>query len=166
MTVPLAEVIDRDRYTLALVALVANDSAWGGSSVFRHHFDLGTNEWRLISALGNYPGATAGKLCEVLGMNKSIASKSVNVLLRRGLVAQVNGARGSRHLYLTNEGARTHDRMIRIALRRQEILHSDLSEEEVSELHRLLLKLLEAGPRLHEYERALCDLPRGHLDEG
>lgn len=165
VTSPLDATIHRDSYTPALVSLVANDLVWGGSSVFRHHFDLGTNEWRVLSALGNYPGSTAGELCEVLGMNKSIASKSVNLLVGRRLVAQVDGARGSRPLYLTRAGAHTHDRMIRIALRRQEILHSELSEEEVSQLHQLLLKLLEIGPVLHEYEQNLCRNPPGDLEE-
>lgn len=165
MTQPLELTIHRDSYTPALLALVSNDLLWGGSSVFRHHFDLGTNDWRIISALGNYPGSTAGELCEVLGMNKSIASKSANLLLRRGLVAQVDGARGSRHLYLTHEGAQTHDRMIRIALRRQEILHSGLTDEEVDQLHRLLLKLVKISPELHDYERDLCGRPPGNLEE-
>ena len=118
----LPHTIERDDYTPALLQLLSNVLVWGGSRVFHHLHGIGTNEWRIISALGNHPGATSGELCDILGVNKSIASKSVNALLDRELIAQLNGPRGSRHLFLTARGAQVHDDLMPIALTRQQIL--------------------------------------------
>ena len=87
VTEPLPSTIERDDYTPALLGLLSNVLVWGGSRVFHHLHGVGTNEWRILSALGNHPGATSGELCEILGINKSIASKSVNVLLDRDLIS-------------------------------------------------------------------------------
>lgn len=151
----LPETIQRDVYTPALLGLLNNLLVWGGSRVFRSVHGVGTNEWRILSALGNHPGATAAELCDVLGLNKSIASTSVNLLLERGLVVPVDGPRGSRYLYLTPEGADVHDDFMPIALRRQAILTSALSDEEVAQLNSLLVRMLDSSSSLQEYERAI-----------
>jgi DNA-binding MarR family transcriptional regulator len=148
----LPRTIDRDTYTPALLGLLNNLLVWSGSRVFHHLHGIGTNEWRVVSALGNQPGSTASDLCDVLGMNKSIASKSVNTLLSRGLVAQLDGRRGSRHLYLTDAGAAVHDDLLAVAFERERILHARLSADEVAQLNSLLVRMLDAAPALQEFE--------------
>ena len=155
VTDKLPHTIDRDSFSPALLGLLNNVLVWGGSRVFNALHDVGANEWRILSALGNYPGATARDLCEILGINKSIASKSVGVLVAAGYVGQADGRRSSRHLFLTDSGAALHDAIMPIALRRTEILQHRLSRAEVTELNRLLAKMLESSADLQEYERAL-----------
>ncbi|GGH49387.1 MarR family winged helix-turn-helix transcriptional regulator [Microbacterium album] len=145
--------IDRDHYTPALIGLLSNILVWGSSRVFHHLHGVGSNEWRILSALGNWPGATAKELCEILGMNKSIASRSVNVLLQRELIGELGGARGSRHLFLTPAGVEVHDDFMPIAMRRMEILHGGLTPAEVEQLDALLVKMLESSGAMQEYER-------------
>jgi DNA-binding MarR family transcriptional regulator len=147
--------IDRDSYTPALLGLLNNVLVWGGSRVFHHVHGVGTNEWRILSALGNHPGATARELCEILGINKSIASKSVNVLLGRELIAQLDGPRGSRHLYLTASGVQVHDDFMPIAMRRQEILHEALTPAEIAQLNTLLVKMVDASESMQRYEQEI-----------
>lgn len=148
----LPHTIERDDYTPALLQLLSNVLVWGGSRVFHHLHGIGTNEWRIISALGNHPGATSGELCDILGVNKSIASKSVNALLDRELIAQLNGPRGSRHLFLTESGARVHDDLMPIALTRQQILHDALSPDEVAQLNALLVRMIGSAEAMQRYE--------------
>lgn len=151
----LAETIDRDTYTPALLGLLNNVLVWGGSRVFHHLHGIGTNEWRVLSALANHPGSTAQELCAVLGINKSIVSKSVNLLLDRDLIADLDGPRGSRFLYLTSAGAQVHDDVMPIALERQAILHSALGDAEIAQLNELLVRMLAAGDELQAYERGV-----------
>lgn len=151
----LPHTIDRDTYTPALVGLLNNVMIWGGSRVFHHLHGVGTNEWRIISCLGNHPGATAQEACEILGINKSIASKSVNLLTERGLVAQLDGPRGSRHLFLTPDGVRVHDDFMPVALHRQALMHAGLSEEEIRQLNALLVRMIDASSALQAYEREI-----------
>ncbi|MEV7694642.1 helix-turn-helix domain-containing protein [Microbacterium sp. NPDC089189] len=155
----LAVTIDRDSYTPALLGLLNNVLVWGGSRVFHHLHGVGTNEWRIISALGNHPGATARELCAILGINKSIASKSVNVLLTRELIAQLDGPRGSRHLYLTASGIEVHDDFMPVAMRRQEILHETLTPAEITQLNALLVKMVDASESMQEYESEILRDP-------
>lgn len=155
VTEKLPHTIDRDSFSPALLGLLNNVLVWGGSRVFNALHDVGANEWRILSALGNYPGATARDLCEILGINKSIASKSVGVLVAAGYVGQADGRRTSRHLFLTDSGAALHDALMPIAVRRTEILQHRLSRNEVVELNRLLAKMLESAADLQEYEREL-----------
>ncbi|WP_119696732.1 MarR family winged helix-turn-helix transcriptional regulator [Microbacterium halotolerans] len=155
VTATPTDTIVRDEYTPALIHLVSNILVWGGSRIFHHLHGVGMNEWRILSALANYPGATARDVIEVLGMNKSIASRSVNRLLELELVAQLNGSRGSRHLFLTDEGAHVHEDLLRVALQRDKILHSNLSADEVTTLNTLLVRLLDSADALQEFEQGL-----------
>ncbi len=155
VTERLPDTIERDEYTPALLAMLNNMLIWSGSRVFHTLHGIGTNEWRVLSALGNWPGATASDLRDILGMNKSVASKSVNVLLELELIAQLDGPRGSRHLYLTDAGVKVHDDFMPVAMERQAILHESLTSEEVATLNSLLCRMLEANQSLQDYERRI-----------
>jgi DNA-binding MarR family transcriptional regulator len=162
----LPDTINRDSYTPALVGLVSNMLVWGGSRVLGHLFGVGTNEWRIISALGNHPGSSASELCEVLGINKSIASISINTLMERRLITGKDGKRGSRLLFLTQAGAEMHIQMMPVAMERQRILHRYLEPDEIQVLNNALLKMLDAKDDLIQYEaEMLASNPRTDPDD-
>jgi len=148
ITAPLNDVIDSENFTPRLLALLSNALVWRESRLLRQAFNLGTNDWRVISALSIRPGATSSDISEFVAMNKAVVSKSVNTLIARELIVPADGARGSRHLYLTRAGADMHDRMKPISLEGQEIVLADLSPEEVRQLNALLTRLLQKTPDL------------------
>ena len=148
ITAPLPDVIDSENFTPRLLALLSNALVWRESRLLRQEFNLGTNDWRVISALSIRPGATSSDIAVFLAMNKAIVSKSVNTLIARDLIVPADGKRGSRHLYLTAAGADMHDRMKSISLQGQDIILSDLSADEVSQLNHLLTRLLQKMPEL------------------
>jgi DNA-binding MarR family transcriptional regulator len=148
ITAPLPDVIDSENFTPRLLALLSNALVWRESRLLRQEFDLGTNDWRVISALSIRPGATSSDVSEFLAMNKAIVSKSVNTLIGRDLIVPADGRRGSRHLYLTRAGAHMHDRMKPISLQGQEIILADLSAAEITQLNHLLTRLLQKTPEL------------------
>jgi len=148
VTTPLPHVIDAESFTPRLIALLSNALVWRESRLLRREFNLGTNDWRVISALGIRPGATSSDISEFVAMNKAVVSKSVHPLIARGLIVAADGARGSRPLYLTREGAEMHDRMKPISLQGQEIVLADLSPSEVEQLNHLLGRLLQKMPEL------------------
>ncbi|MCR2762887.1 MarR family winged helix-turn-helix transcriptional regulator [Microbacterium sp. zg.B48] len=148
VTAPLADVIDTESFTPRLIALLSNALVWRESRLLRQAFNLGTNDWRVISALAIRPGATSSDISEFVAMNKAVVSKSVNTLIGRGLIVPADGARGSRPLYLTRAGAQMHDRMMPISLEGQEIILGDLSSAEVEQLNALLGRLLLKMPDL------------------
>ncbi|MGC5223474.1 MarR family winged helix-turn-helix transcriptional regulator [Micromonospora sp. DT81.3] len=148
ITEPLLDVIDSENFTPRLLALLSNALVWRESRLLRRAFNLGTNDWRVISALSIRPGATSTEISEFVAMNKAVVSKSVNTLIARSLIVPADGPRGSRPLYLTRSGAEMHAQMKPISLRGQEIVLSDLSADEVALLNALLLRLLAKTPDL------------------
>ena len=148
VTEPLDGVIDSENFTPRLLHLISNALVWRESRLLRRDFNLGTNDWRVISALSIRPGATSSDISEFVAMNKAVVSKSVNTLIARELIVPADGARGSRHLYLTRAGADMHDSMKPISLEGQEIVLSDLDDDEVRQLNRLLTRLLQKTPEL------------------
>ncbi len=148
VTEPLGEFIDPDGFTPRLLTLLTNALVWRESHELRARFGLGTNEWRVLSALAMRPGWSATDVSVFLGMNKAIISKSVSTLTERSLIVRRPGPRGQWLLYLTPEGATMHDAMRPISLRGEEIIHADLSDEEIDRLQDLLRRMLRRLPDL------------------
>ncbi|WP_457139831.1 MarR family winged helix-turn-helix transcriptional regulator [Modestobacter sp. SYSU DS0511] len=153
---PMPTVIDSNDFTPRLISLLSNSLVWRESRLLRAHFGLGTNDWRVISALALRPGVTASEISDFVAMNKAIISKSVGVLTERRLIVQVEETGRSRQLFLTAAGAEMHDAMLPISLRGQEIILADLSAEDVAQLNHLLRRLVAHVPDL-QAEEALAD---------
>lgn len=152
VTEPLAGGIDPENFTPRLLSLLSNVLVWRESNEMRKHFQLGTNDWRVISALASRPGSSSSEVSDFLVLNKAVVSKSVNVLLKRGLVLLTDGARGSRPMYLTQAGAKMHNDMLPISVRGQEIILANLSEPEIRRLNDLLHRMLEQARELQTLE--------------
>lgn len=142
LTEPLSIVIDSEAFTPRLLAVLSNALVWRESILMRNQFDLGTNDWRVISALAIKPGSTATEVTEYLPMNKAAVSKAVNTLISRKLIASEEGPRGSRRLFLTEAGGHMHDNMIPVSLSGEELLLSQLKRDEVRQLRALLKKMV------------------------
>ncbi|MEY4015013.1 MAG: hypothetical protein RIS46_9 [Actinomycetota bacterium] len=151
---PLPHTIVRDDFTPALISLIATAQVFGSSRIYNQLFGLGANDWKLISALSNDPGATATEVCARLGMNKSIASRSVSNLLPRKLIT-IDGSGPTKKLFLTKAGAEMHDKIMPIALERARILEKDLSAEEIVQLKAMLVRMLDSFETLQAFDNAL-----------
>lgn len=145
---PLPTLIDSDRFTPRLLALLSNALVWRESMLLRQEFNLGTNDWRVISALATRPGSSATDVSDFLAMNKAMVSKAVNTLIERHLIVAEDGPRGSRHLYLTSDGAETHDQMRPISLAGEDIILANLSKKEGHQFRQILIKLVGDIPSL------------------
>ena len=142
VTAPLSPTIDADGFTPRLLALLSNALVWRESTELRKRFGLGTNDWRILSALALRPGMTATDISEFLPVNKALISKSVNTLADRGLLVLFDGPRGSRPIFLTREGAETHDQMLPISMRGQEIILEGMTQTEIEQFNELLRRML------------------------
>ncbi len=148
----LPHAIDPENFTPRLVTLLSNALVWRESAELRAKVSLGTNEFRVVSALAIRPGVSATEISNFLGLNKAVVSKSVNVLLERDLLVLSEGPRGSRPLYLTAAGAEMHDAMLPISLRGQEIILEGLDAKTIADLNQMLrdmLTKLRAYPDAH-----------------
>lgn len=149
---PLTDTIDSENFTPRLLALLSNALVWRESHELRRRFGLGTNDWRVISALALRPGLAATDVSEFIGVNKAVVSKSVNTLVGRELVVLMEGPRGSRPMYLTRAGAEMHDLMLPISMRGQDIILSHLDGAEIERLNSLLRRMLDETRELQTLE--------------
>ncbi len=143
ITDPLQHALDHENFTPRLLALLSNAMVWRESSELRRRYGLGTNDWRVLSAISIHPGMAATDVSEFLGVNKAVVSKSVNILVKRGLIALLDGPRGSRPLYLTGAGAEMHDLMLPISLRGQDIVLAHMTSAEIAHINTLLRRMIE-----------------------
>ncbi|TFD59660.1 MarR family transcriptional regulator [Cryobacterium sp. Hh7] len=148
ITEPLDDVIDTESFTPRLLALISTALVRRESRLLLRDFSLGTNDWRVLSALAGHPAATATEISDFLAVNKAVISKSVNLLIARDLIVPTDGPRGSHPLYLTRAGARMHDAMKPISLGGQDILLAGLTADEVAQLNAMLGRILLAMPML------------------
>lgn len=142
VTEPLAEHIDPENFTPRLLALLSNALVWRESHELRRRFRLGTNDWRVISALALRPGASATEVSEFIGVNKAVVSKSVTSLTARGLIVLVEGPRGSRPMYLTASGSQMHHDMLPISLSNQDLIHEELDDDQIAVLNDYLRRTI------------------------
>lgn len=142
------------RYVPGLITFLANKLATGASQCYRKHFGIGVVEWRMLSMLAVEDGITANRICQVIGLDKSAVSRSLQALEAAGHVSsQVDPQDARRNaVSLTASGRELHDRVLKVALERERRLLGDLSPEEVDTLIELLGRLHGQVAHVNEYD--------------
>ncbi len=148
------EKLDLNRYVPALLTFLANKLATGASSTYRKHFGVGVVEWRVIALLAVEDNITANRICQVIGLDKSAVSRSLQALEASGKISgQVDSKDGRRYaVSLTPEGKALHDRVLKVALERERRLLSDFSPQEIDTLVNLLSRMQGKVGYVNEYE--------------
>jgi DNA-binding MarR family transcriptional regulator len=141
-------VLDLDHYIPFLLAAIANKWSRSSSSIYLAEFGVGVTEWRIMAMLALEPRITAYRICQVIGLDKAATSRALRALVGRGLVAswQEDPQNHRKTVELTPQGAELHDRIIRRAHSREEILVSDLSADEVAQLAGMLRRMMQRVP--------------------
>ncbi|MFD1507222.1 MarR family transcriptional regulator [Georgenia yuyongxinii] len=137
---------------------IGNAISWGSALGYLRRFGVGVNEWRLMAHVANEPGCTAADVSRFLRTNKAVVSRSLKTLQDKGLVG-LDSADGARRIYLTEDGVALHDRILPIAVRREQILLDGLDEEE----RELLIGMLR---RMHANLTAMNEFDHGADVEG
>ncbi|TNE63166.1 MarR family winged helix-turn-helix transcriptional regulator [Celeribacter ethanolicus] len=147
-----------ETYAPYFLSLINNRLSWGASQLYLSLFDLGLNEWRILSALRNEPGIQALRVSEMVSMNKSVVSRSTRKLEEEGL-AVARLVMGKRLLWLTDEGAKVHDEIIEIAYRREAALLDGFDDKDREMLFALLQRLADNLPKVEQLDQSLLHEP-------
>ena len=137
--------IDLNRYAPAFFTWIAAKLSRGASYHYLRAFDIGIEIWRclgLIAAEGEVSGQRGTK---VIGMDKASVSRCFKSMAERGLIEfALDPADGRLRLArLTEKGQLLHGQIRHVALERERVFLSVLTDDE----HEVLLGLLR---RLHE----------------
>jgi DNA-binding MarR family transcriptional regulator len=118
----------------------------GASRVYSRHFGISGLEWRLVSMLYEEPGVTANHVCQVVGLDKGAVSRAVAHLAGLGVLTAEAGPQGGRQrfMHLTAKGFELHDKVLVVALQREERLLAGISSDEADRLMELLARVSAA----------------------
>lgn len=116
------DVLDLSTYVPFFLASVHNKLASGASAIYRNKFGIGIVDWRIIAMLAVEQGILAQRICEVIGIDKGAASKTLRTLLANGIVRCEVSKTNERIKYwwLSTQGFNLHDNIIKIAIKREE----------------------------------------------
>ena len=151
---PKKSQLNLARYVPGLLTFLANKLATGASQCYRKHFGIGVVEWRMLSMLAVENDISANRICQVIGLDKSAVSRSLQVLEASGYVSsRIDPGDARRNtVSLTESGRALHDRVLLVALERERRLLRGLSPEEVDILIELLGRLHGQVAHVNEYE--------------
>ncbi|MBI1622028.1 MarR family winged helix-turn-helix transcriptional regulator [Aquamicrobium zhengzhouense] len=146
--------VKAERYVPYYLSLLNNRLSWGGSQLYLKLFDIGLNEWRILSALRNEPGIQALRICEMITLNKSVVSRSTRRLEEMKLV-EARLEQGKRLLWLLPRGAELHDQIIEIAYRRQDALLDGFDQKDLDTLYGLLERMRQNLKKVDKVDNEL-----------
>ena len=134
---PMAEettgpVLDLRRYVPGLLTFLANKLSRGATALYQREFGVNITEWRIMSQLAIEPCIPASRICQVIGFDKGPVSRSLAAMERKGLLTiTVNSTDARRRVItLTEHGRTLHDRIIEVALEREQRLLACLSDQD------------------------------------
>jgi DNA-binding MarR family transcriptional regulator len=135
--------LDLDRHVPYFFTNISIRLSRGASKTYLRKFGIGITEWRVIASLGAMPGCGANQICHAVGLDKSAVSRSLKTLEVLGYVELTEDPGDTRFqkIALTKEGSDLHDRVLQVALKREGILLSCLSPDEIEVLIVILRKM-------------------------
>lgn len=140
--------LDLENYVPAFLTWIANKLSSSASLIYRRRFGVGIVEWRIMALLAVEPWITAGRICEVIGLDKAGVSRSTRFLLDKGYVETRYRDNNNRRQFiaLTRAGMDLHDQIARVASKREEQLLTGFSDEERALAVKLLTRMHENLP--------------------
>jgi DNA-binding MarR family transcriptional regulator len=151
-TEPRKVALHLEKYVPGLLSWLSNKLAASASETYRRQFGLGIVEWRILSYLAVYDWGTGAQMSQLMGTDKAAISRGAAFLQTKKLIKNRAGFGRNLEFGLTGKGRELHDRIILLALARQDALLSGLSKKDVSALIGYLHVLLKNLPGVEAIE--------------
>ncbi|HET8728079.1 MAG TPA: MarR family winged helix-turn-helix transcriptional regulator [Alphaproteobacteria bacterium] len=135
--------LDLDHYVTYSLSVIDNMLALGAYRIYRKRFGVNVTEWRVLGSLALFAPMTANDICLLTRTDKAPISRAIARLMAAGMVKREADPRDKRRilLALAPKGRATHDRILPIALEREQKLLAALTPDEADEFRRILKKL-------------------------
>jgi DNA-binding MarR family transcriptional regulator len=143
VTTPLRVKLD---YTTLLVDAFNEDAKALASAIYESECGVGLRELRLLRFIASEPGLVLSRLIRLARLEKTLASKAMTQLVRRGLVVRSVGTEDARHvaLHLTERGRDVVLLAEPIGRRMEATFLAQLTDAEAAVFQRCLRKLSES----------------------
>jgi DNA-binding MarR family transcriptional regulator len=136
--------LDLTRFVPYLLNAIISKFIAASSRIYFKRHGCGMVEWRILSMLALNPTVPASHLSALSGINKSVISRTLKLLVERGYVNLRPDAADRRKelLSLTHEGLALHNEMIVTVLEHERLLFKGFSESDqlamVTQLRQML----------------------------
>ena len=142
MTTTKPELHDFLNFRIEVLNHIAKQTA---SEAYRRHCGVTLNDLRILRLVGHHAGISQGPLAKLAYIEKTMVSKLITGLVKRGLVERRIGVDDARqvNLFLTPEGETLLARADVIGAHMNRSLVSVLSPEEQEIFERCIEKLME-----------------------
>jgi len=138
-----AQALDLERYIPAYFTYLAGKISNSASATYRPRFGVGITDWRIMAMLASEAWISAGRICSATGLDKAAVSRSLRILESAGLIDirpdQADQRRQS--VALTRKGVALHDRIVALAIEREQWLLQGFSAGERKRLLDFLRRL-------------------------
>jgi DNA-binding MarR family transcriptional regulator len=123
-----------------LLGAISNLMDAGGSRLYRRVFGIGLGEVRLVYVIGYEGALTARQASQIIGVDKGAMSRTVAALQRRGVLQVTVDPADARQrvIQFTPAGRKLHQRVMALALEREQRLYEVFSDAELATLSALL----------------------------
>ena len=140
--------VNLDRYVPAYLTWIANKLSRGASQHYLSVFNVGIETWRCLVLLAIEKSISAQQISKVIGLDKASVSRCFKSMQAKKLITLgLDAADGRlRIATLTAKGRQLHDQILGVALEREKVLLSVLTEQEQEILIGLLRRLHENLP--------------------
>lgn len=136
-------VLDLNKYVPGLFTLIASRLSGGASTVYLSLYGIGIETWRVMVMLASEGRISAQRMVQLINADKGAVSRTFKSMHAQGLLnfePDLNDAR-VRYAVFTPSGRALHDRIIKLALLREEVAISVLSDNEVEIIRDLLRRV-------------------------
>lgn len=142
--------VDYGTFVPGVLTILSNKLGTTASVVYRGCFGLSATECRVILLLAHQPAIPAQRISEVIGYDKGLVSRTVHQLADKGLLAPLEDSRRPL-LELSPTGFEMHDRIIKVALKREKLLLTGFSKSEAATMNSMLSRMLANLQLVWEY---------------
>lgn len=135
--------LDLSHYFPSIVTALATTITATASAVYRPKFGIGITDWRIMAILGSRPWISSAEICEAAALDKAAVSRSLAHLQKIKAIDIVTDRTDQRRQFvaLTKSGLKIHDRIGKLALKREAQLLEDFSARDKQALLRFLARI-------------------------
>lgn len=145
-------VLDLDKYIPGLLTLIASNMSGGASSAYLSIYAVGIETWRVMVMMAIEGRVTAQRMVQLLDADKGAISRTFKSMYGQGLLRFEDDEHDGRlrHAVFTEQGRELHDRILRLALLREDAAVSGLSDHELDTLRTLLRRVYANLPEVEQ----------------
>ncbi|NWH08289.1 MAG: winged helix-turn-helix transcriptional regulator [Alphaproteobacteria bacterium] len=143
--------LELERFLPYRLSVLTNTISTAIARLYSRRFQLSIPEWRVMAALGRYPGLSANEIAERTAMDKVQVSRAVSRLMSQGRIARLRDGNDGRvrRLSLTAQGESVYAEIAPLALSIEARLLRALDPAMNRQLDAIIAILQAEAERLH-----------------